>query len=97
VGGTVQLRVIVPGVETTAVYPEEFATCPMGLLRGDLRPDEVAFALQVSHAAAADVDKRWPDVPARLYAAVREWRNAESDKMRAEHEARMAKVAHRGS
>lgn len=89
--GVVQLRVVLDGVEdSTAAYPEEFATCPRGLLRGDLRPDDVAVATLVSHAAAADVDKRWPDVPAKLYALLREWRDAEVGKQRAEHEARMA-------
>lgn len=87
--GVVQLRVELDGVSSTAVYPEEFATCPMGLLRGDLRPDEVSVAGIVSHAAAAEVDKRWPDVPAKLYALIREWRDAEVGRMRAEHEARM--------
>lgn len=99
-GGVVPLRVDLDGDGSgTAVYPEEFATCPKGLLRGDMRPDETAVAILVSHAAAAEVEKRWPDVPARLYSLLREWRDAEGGRMRAEHEARMASMpgARRGS
>ncbi len=82
----------------TAEYPETFETCPMGLLRADLRPREVAIAGLVSHAAAADVDKRWPDLPARLSSLVVRWRVTESQKLRAEHEASMKTLgARRGS
>ncbi len=88
--GMEQLRVDMDEATGTDVYPEEFRSCPRGMLRGDLLRDAVSVATLVSHAAAAEVDKRWPDVPARLYALLREWRDAEAGRMRAEHESRMA-------
>ena len=97
-GGSVQLRIDVDGKTGTDAYPEMFETCPKGLLRADLHSDEVTIAAIVSSAAAAEVEKRWPDVPARLYALLREWREAEGARMTAEHEARLAAMpgAHRG-
>lgn len=86
--GEAQIRVDIDGVATTSAYPEKFTTCPMGLLRADLRPDAVAVATIALHAAAADMDKRYPDVPARIFALVREVRIAEGEKMRAEFKAR---------
>lgn len=81
------LRIERRGAPQGSDYGERFDTCPRGLLRADLRPREVAVAQVVSQAAAADVDKRWPDVPARLYGLLREWRGAEADRMRSETEA----------
>lgn len=87
--GVVKLRVEGKHVAAGSEYPEEFATCPMGLLRFDLRPDAVTVATIVSHAAAAEADKRWPAIPARLTALLQRWRCAEADRIRAEHEAHM--------
>lgn len=88
-GGVVKLRVDLPDKAGAGEYPEEFATCPMGLLRADLDPEAHQVAVLVSQAAAAEVDKRWPDVPAKLYGLLREWREAEAGRMTAEHEARL--------
>lgn len=87
--GVFRLRIegkhVPPGME----YPAEFTTCPMGLLRHDLRPDAVSVAHLVSHAAAAEVDKRWPNIPARLSSLLARWRAAEGERIRAEHDAHM--------
>ncbi len=63
-----------------------WAQCPMGWMREDLRP-EARIARIVTHAVAADVDKRWPDVPNRLYQLVLKHRNADAAKDKARHEA----------
>lgn len=87
--GVVKLRIEGKHVPPGAEYPAEFATCPMGLLRHDLRPDAVSVAHLVSHAAAAEVDKRWPNIPARLASLLARWRVAEGERIRAEHDAHM--------
>ncbi len=71
-----------------------WAQCPMGWLREDLRP-EARTARIVSHAMAADYDKRWPDVLNRMYQLVLKWRNADAAKDRARFEAER-EVANRG-
>ena len=91
--GKAVLAIIQDG-KTDGEFPDSWETCPRALLRPDLHPDEVAVSTLVSHAAAAEVDKRWPDVPAKLYGLLGEWRRAEAGKMRAEHEARMNGVRH---
>lgn len=87
--GGVRLRIDGKHVPAGAEYPETFATCPMGLLRADLRHDAVAVATLVSHAAAAEVDKRWPAIPARLASLLHRWRVTEAGRMMADHEAAM--------
>lgn len=48
-------------------YPVEFDQCPAGLLRADLHPTEVTVAGLVTQAVRAEVKRRWPDVPAKLW------------------------------
>jgi len=94
-GGVVQLRVDLDGQSTSHAYPQEFASCPKGLLRSDKSGDAVAVATMVSHAANAEMDKRYPDVPNRMLALLHEWRQAEAGRMRAEQDARMEVVRRR--
>lgn len=78
-----------------ADYPVEFTTCPRGLLRADLRPVEAATAVIVSHAAAAELDKRYPDVPGRIYDLVQVMRRTEAERSKAEAEARTREIKNR--
>lgn len=82
--GPLTLRVETPGAAPGSDYSVRFDVCPRGLLRADLRPREVLTARVVSHAAAAEVDKRWPDLPARLSGLLGIWRHAEADRQRDE-------------
>lgn len=91
----VHLRMDGPTYPAGAEYPEDFATCPMGLLRADLRPRETAVASIVSHAAAAEVDKRYPAIPARLSSLIGRWRLTENSRLRAEHEASVRGIEER--
>lgn len=74
-------------VTTTRSYPSRFETCPRALLRPDLLLDRGALALVVSQAVAADVDQRWPDVPAKLWSLVQVQRRATLERMEALREA----------
>ncbi len=82
--GPLTLRVETEGAAPGSDYGVRFDVCPRGLLREDLRPREVTTARIVSHAAAAEVDKRWPDLPARLAGLLGVWRRAENDRNRDE-------------
>jgi hypothetical protein len=60
--------------ETGKAYPDlEFDQCPRALLRPEVFPAEVAAAHIVSQAVHAEVHKRWPELPGRLWQLVSQW------------------------
>lgn len=82
-------------VTTSREYPARFSTCPRALLRPDLLPDRGALAQVVAQAAAAEVDRRWPDVPAKVWALVQVQRRAQLERAEAQREAE-AEATRRG-
>jgi hypothetical protein len=92
-GGVAALRVDVRDlragalVTTAREYPARFETCPRALLRPDLLPDRGALAQLVAQATAAEIDRRWPDIPAKLWSLIQTQRRAQVSRLEAQREA----------
>jgi hypothetical protein len=79
-------------VSTRKAYPAKFDQCPRSLLRRDLYPAEVSTAVLVSQAAHAEVKRRWPDVPARLWELAVLWEEVQLARIAAYEDALYAEV-----